>query len=351
MVYVPIIKSKRGEFTAVRLLHEDIKEQIRPFVDVLPPNRFASKPKTLAQQLTWVTDQIAAAWRGALWIDTFDVGPAIVQGKEIAIEFVCRALRAKDFSPIPVTGFQREPAHDHAVARLLSEVATGVCLRLEEEDLLLPAKLPALLDSKLKLLRVEPSSTDILVDLRFLGSGSAAARVQVLVHAFQSIQNLGTWRSVILTGSSMPNSLESVCERGSHGYLERRESEIWLAMRNSTLKRLPIFGDYTTVPPQYSEMDTRTIAKHLGPNVKYTLDGRWYVSRGRSFQKNGSVQYFSIASDIVSLPEFRGPTASHGDRFIADRASGGATCGNPEQWVTASVNSHITWQTRWLTLA
>jgi hypothetical protein len=99
-------------------------------------------------------------------------------------------------------------------------------------------------------------------------------------------------------------------------------------------------------------MDTRTIAKHLGPNVKYTLDRRWYVSRGHSFQKRGSAQYFGIAKNIVSLPDFRGPAASDGDRFITQRAKGGpgAKSGNPEQWVTASVNSHISWQTRWLTL-
>jgi hypothetical protein len=350
MVYVPIIKSKRGELTAVRLLQEDIKEQIRPFLDVLPPNRFASKPKTLAEQLAWVADHVAAAWSGALWVDTFDIGPSIVQGKQIAIEFVCRALRARNLMPIPVTGFEREPEHDRAVARLMSEDAKGVCFRLEEEDLLLPTKLPTFLDGKMELLGVDPPSIDLLFDLRFLGAESVAARVQMLVRAFQSIQNLDTWRSITLAGSSMPNSLEGVCGRGSHGYLDRRETEIWLALQNSSVKRLPTFGDYTTVPPQYAEMDTRTIAKHLGPNVKYTLDKRWHVSRGHSFQKNGSVQYFSIARDIVSLPDYRGPTASHGDRFIAERARGGATCGNPEQWVIASVNSHITWQTRWLTL-
>ncbi len=350
MFYVPIIKSKRGEFSAVRLLQEDVKQHIRPFVDVLPPNRFAHKPKTLAEQLTWVADNVATTWSGALWVDTFDVGPSIVHGKQVAIEFVCRALRAKSLVPIPVTGFERESAHDHAVTRLLSEVATGVCFRLEEEDLLLPAKLQTLLDSKMKLLSVEPPSIDLLLDLRYLGAEPAAARTQMLVRAIQNIQNLDTWRSIIFTGSSMPNSLEGVCERGSHGYLARRELEIWLALQNSSVKRLPTFGDYTTVPPLYAEMDTRTIAKHLGPNVKYTLDKRWYVSRGHSFQKNGSAQYFSIARDIVSLPDFRGASASHGDHFIAQRAHGGTTCGNPEQWVTASVNSHITWQTRCLTL-
>jgi Beta protein len=350
--YVPIIKSKRGEFTAIRLLHDDIKEHIRPFVDVLPPSRFAPKPKTLAEQLTWVADHVSKAWAGALWVDTFDVGPSIVHGKQVAIEFICQALRAKTLAPVPVTGFEREVVHDQAVRRFVSEAATGVCLRLEEEDLLLPTKLPALLGSKLKLLGVEAPSVDLLFDLRYLDETPAAARVQLLTRALQNIGSLDTWRSIICAGSSMPNSLDGVCARGSHGYLARRELEIWLALQHAPVKRMPTFGDYTTVPPQYADMDTRTIAKHLGPNVKYTLDKRWYVSRGHSFQKSGSAQYFGIARDIVSLPDFRGPTASDGDSFIAQRANGGAgvKCGNPEQWVTASVNSHISWQTRWLTL-
>ncbi len=235
MLYVPIIKSKRGEFSALRLLHEDIKAQIRPFMDVLPPNRFASTPKTLAEQLTWITDHIAAAWRGSLWVDTFDVGPAIISGRQVAIEFICRALRTRDLVPVPVTGFQREAAHDQAVARLLSEADTGVCLRLEEEDLLLPAKLPTLLDGKMKLLNVAPPSIDLLIDLRYLGTEPTATRVQMLLRAFQSLQNLDAWRSIILAGSSMPNSLEGVCDRGSHGYLDRLESDIWLAIQSSAL--------------------------------------------------------------------------------------------------------------------
>ena len=351
MFYVPIIKSKRGEFTAVRLLQDDIKEHIRPFVDVLPPSRFAKKPKTLAEQLNWVADHVATAWAGSLWVDTFDVGPSIAEGKHLAIEFLCRALRTKSLMPIPVTGFEREAIHDQAVGRLLSEAATGVCFRLEEEDFLLPTRLPALLNSKMKLLGVEPPSVDLLLDLRYLDGTPATTRVQLLTRALQSIQTLDPWRSIIFAGSSMPNSLEGICARGAHGYLVRRELEIWLALQHAALNRLPTFGDYTTVPPQFADMDTRTIAKHLGPNVKYTVDGRWYISRGHSFQKGGSAQYFDIAKKIASLPNFRGPSASIGDRFIAERAQGGAStkCGNPEQWVTASVNSHISWQTRLLT--
>ena len=97
------------------------------------------------------------------------------------------------------------------------------------------------------------------------------------------------------------------------------------------------------MPPLFVEMDTRTIAKHLGPNVKYTIDCQWFISRGKSFQKHGSAQYFDIAREIVALQDFRGSSASHGDRFIADRAAGKMLKpGNPEQWITASVNSHIT---------
>ena len=58
--------------------------------------------------------------------------------------------------------------HDHAVVRLLSEAAKGVCFRLEEEDLLLPVKLPTLLDGKMRSLGVDPHSIDLLLDLRYL---------------------------------------------------------------------------------------------------------------------------------------------------------------------------------------
>jgi hypothetical protein len=349
--YVPVIKSKRGEFTAVRMLRDDVKSSIRPFLDILPPSRFAPKPKTLAEHLSSVAEHAATAWSGALWVDTFEVGPMVAHGKQVAIEFVCRDMQTRALTPIPVTGFGREATHDLAVKRLLSESASGACLRLEVEDLLLPARLPTLLDLKLKFLGLDAPNIDLLLDLRYLDATPTATRVHVLVRALQGIPSVEAWRSIIFAGSSMPNSLEGVCARGSHGYLVRREQEIWQALQQSTVKRLPTFGDYTTVPPLYADMDTRTIAKHLGPNVKYTLDKRWYVSRGQSFQKSGSGQYFGIAKNIVSLPDFRGPAASEGDLYIAQRgtANSSAKCGNPEQWITASVNSHISWQTRSLT--
>jgi hypothetical protein len=348
---MPIIKSKRGELAAVRLLSNEIKEQIVPFLDVLPPNRFAKNPKSLAEQLTWVANQVSAAWgtHGALWVDTFDIGPAVAHRNQVAIEFLCRALRERSVPIIPVTGFEREPAHDEAIARLMSEDATGLCIRLEFEDLLLPTKLASRLDPRLKLFGLEPSNVDLVLDLRFLEPGSVTNRISAVMRAIQNLPHLTSWRRLILAGSSMPNSLKDVCDRGAHAYLDRQECAIWSGIQSTSLERLPSFADYTIVPPQFSEMNTRAIAKHLGPNVKYTLKGRWFVSRGESFQKIGSDQYFGIAKDVVGLREFRGPKASHGEKFISDRANGESSkCGNPEQWVTASVNSHITWQTRYL---
>ena len=351
---MPIIKSKRGEFAAVRLLSNEIKKQIVPFLDVLPPNRFAKKPKSLAEQLAWVADQVVAAWgtHGPLWVDTFDIGPIVAQGNQVAIEFLCRDLRERSVPAIPVTGFERERAHDQAIARLLSEGATGICIRLEFEDLLLPTKLASLLDSKLNLFDQEPHNTDLVLDLRFLEPGSVNNRISAVSRAIQNLPYLASWRQLILAGSSMPNSLKDVCDRGAHDYIVREECAIWSGIQSRGLKRSPAFADYTVVPPQFSEMDTRTIAKHLGPNVKYTLEGRWFVSRGKSFQKNGSDQYFDIAKNVVALPEFRGFNASYGEKFISDRASGESSkSGNPEQWVTAAVNSHVTWQTRRIALS
>lgn len=349
MLYMPIIKSKRGELTAVKLLDSETKQQIIPFLDAIPPNPFADKPKKLAAHMTWVADHFADAWeaQGEVFVDTFDIGPAIVEDKQVAIEYLCRALREKDVRVIPVTGIQREPAHDIAVARLLAESSIGVCIRLEEEDIVLPKKIGSLLEDKLKFFHEMPNNVDLVLDLRLLNVEALSSRVNRICLALQSIPDLDAWRRVILAGSAMPNSLEGICDRGATSYLERYEWSTWVALHEEKIDRLPNFGDYTIIPPQFVEMDTRTIAKHLGPNVKYTLDSRWFIARGESFQKSGSKQYFDIAKAVTKLSGFRGATASYGDRFIDDRASGQTLKpGNPEQWVTASVNSHITWQVR-----
>ena len=147
MLYMPIIKSKRGELTALKLLDRGTKQQITPFLDAIPPNPYADKPRTLAKHIMWVADHFADAWeaQGEVFVDTFDIGPVVVQGKQVAIEYLCRALREKDVRVIPVTGIQREPAHDIAVAKLLAESSIGVCFRLEEEDIELHATIAELM--------------------------------------------------------------------------------------------------------------------------------------------------------------------------------------------------------------
>ncbi len=310
MLYMPIIKSKRGEFTAVRLLGNDTKQHIAPFFDVLPPNRFAKKPKTLAEHLVWVAEHTARAWatQQPVWVDTFDVGPEIVSGNQVAIEYLIRAMLERKLRIVPVTGFQREAEHDEGILHLLAENSTGIAIRLEEEDLLLPTRLGALIDDRLKYFELDAANVDLIIDLRYLDDTPPTAAVAQLTRAIQNLPHLPSWRQTIFAASSMPNTLKGVCDRDASGYLARGEWAIWSALRDAPIKRVPTFGDYTTVPPLYSEMDTRMIAKHLGPNVKYTVENRWFVSRGQSFQEHGGAQYFDIASEIAGLEEFRGAT-------------------------------------------
>jgi hypothetical protein len=346
MLYSPVIKSKRGELTALRLLSRETKLSVLPLIDVLPPSPFGDRPKALVDQLVWVVAQVVAAWNQEqpLFVDSFDVGPAVLANQQTPIEYLCRALQANNVKAIPVTGTQREASHDEGVARIAEDFDGGICFRLEREDLLLPKRLPALITQRLDAFRAIPSKSDLILDLRLLGEDSVEDQTLGLRKALQAIPDVQLWRNVILTGSAMPNSLLKVCERGESAFLERREMTIWSALAAEVIPRYPAFGDYTTVPPLYADMDTRTIAKHLGPNVKYTLKDQWFISRGKSFQKFGSNQYFDIAQEIAALRGFRGPTASYGERFIADRASGKIVkSGNPEQWIIASVNSHITY--------
>ena len=96
------------------------------------------------------------------------------------------------------------------------------------------------------------------------------------------------------------------------------------------------YGDYGVVTPDFSELENpQLIVGRMGPNARYTLDNRWFVTRGRRFQTDGYDQYYTLAEQVASLAEFSGRTFSFGDEYIDVRANGNGTTGNPTTWIAA----------------
>ena len=60
---------------------------------------------------------------------------------------------------------------------------------------------------------------------------------------FASELAVGSWRSVVLLGTSIPSMLSCIDE-GSIGSLPRREWDLWSRLAQYDLSRIPSFGDY-----------------------------------------------------------------------------------------------------------
>jgi hypothetical protein len=108
--------------------------------------------------------------------------------------------------------------------------------------------------------------------------------------------------------------------------------------------RIPTFGDYTISHPNFSEFDMR-IAK---PSVKivYTIDDRWYISKGKNYKEYGLGQYHKLSRLLLDSKYFYDPAFSWGDNYIQGCASRNERPGNLTTWKQVGTNHHIEKVTR-----
>ena len=115
-----------------------------------------------------------------------------------------------------------------------------------------------------------------------------------------------------------------------------------MAIGKGRFSRIPIFGDYTIQHAMYREP---VKYPHVSASIRYTTPDYWIVYRGEWLGKkngSGSSQYPAQAQLLVERKEYSGPKFSFGDAFIMQKALDGSEPGNPEQWLTAGINHHVT---------
>jgi hypothetical protein len=159
--------------------------------------------------------------------------------------------------------------------------------------------------------------SDLLIDLGFL-SEDMEIRAEDVANSVDELVSVGDWRSVVLLGTSMPSWLGGgVVQEGTVGRLPRREWDLWAALRESGIVRLPTFGDYAIQHP-----DPPLEGDESGPgqraNIRYTTDEVTLVPRGiGAVVQEGREQYRGLCCQLVEQPEYAGPDFTWGDRLIA----------------------------------
>lgn len=180
------------------------------------------------------------------------------------------------------------------------------------------------------------SEADLLLDLGFIDE-DIELDIGWLSNLINKVDAIGTWRSLILLGTSIPATM-SVIHEGSVGRIPRREWQLWQQLEGK-VERMPTFADYAIQHP-------RPPKKGGGPgmraNIRYTTETETLIARGMgSIFEVGNDQYRDLCRQLIGRHQFRGEDFSWGDRVIEQCGLGSTEPKGQSMWRAAGTSHHF----------
>jgi hypothetical protein len=224
------------------------------------------------------------------------------------------------------------------VRTIAEEDGRGVALRYPIRTLALEAsKQQAYFTSVLDAVRANVGAADLLIDLDYLDP-DVDVRAEYLGPAIAGALAVGSWRSVVVLGTSIPSMMSCIPE-GTVGTLPRTEWEIWQALQSAGLSRVPSYGDYAIQHPRPPQDGG---GPSMRANIRYTIDDGTLVARGRGpVLQEGKEQYIGLCQELVARTEFAGASYTWGDGKIDGCARGQEEPGAQNVWRGAGTSHHL----------
>lgn len=345
--YVPIIRWKRGEQSALLELDESTKDSMTPLIEVAPVEwDFENEcyKKTIDEHIVNFSAQIQSNWNHSnpVFIDAIQIcidDEELMENDVHPLEYLFTELYNAGIAAIPVTGLNRGHNYQSAVKNIHYSLNSGIALRLTEEDF---DDIDSNLTSALEDLDIEVDQVDIVLDYKYIDPQVPAGRMATLVvGAIQSLPNITEWRTLTFAATSFPTNLSQFAS-GTDGTIPRSEWLIYKKLFEKSLPRYPAFGDYNISNPEYARIDPRFI--QMSANIRYTADDEYLIFRGYSVRspKYGKwAQAQTLCLRLVAHPKYFGQHFSYGDNYIFECAEGTKSTGNAETWRKVGTNHHL----------
>jgi len=341
ITYVPFLKFKGGEVNAIGSMDPAALAHIAPFFDMpkkkdLTAAEFKETVKRMAGAITRHMGGLTE-----LYFDNYDISDNLLIGAEQNYAYLLRKLGNNPI--IPVLGIDRTKARIDAVAKLKDDgviKSAWVALRITEDDFESYAAVQDELDEVGPVL-TRFNAVDLVFDLRIF-KGNPEKTGKAIVAFSEKFCAEYDVRRVIVTGSSIPASISDVLKVKSECSIDRAELAVFDRVRSKHAHATLVFGDYTVISPDYSDVD---LPPEIMQNVTtskfiYTLKGRHFFIRGERVRGNYE-QYFELAKRLCAKAFYRGPAFSWGDNYLNEKSQGlGSNCG-PSTVVKPTVNAHI----------
>lgn len=342
-MYVPALRWRQGEYQALFRLSSDAKDRIAPLLTI-PEIEFDFEEwrpkKSVQEHVNPFPIRYMKKWgKRPAWIGVHKsiVLTAMDDGRDI-FTFVFEELRKADANAVPAIPLGADAATVAAVAAVVAQDSLGVGVQVRLEDLM-KSNPKADVEAFVSRLGAVLSDADLIVDLGAPNFDPYVAFSGALIAALGKLGDLNRFRNLVIVGTAIPESFKAI-GKGSDE-IPRHD---WLFYRALLSKlpigwRIPNFGDYTIVHPEFTPVDMRKI-RSAGKLV-YTTSDKWWVEKGGSFRDNPG-QMHGHCAKLVGQKIYRGSTYSHGDDYIAKCAVMKAGPSNQTRWKNVAINHHIT---------
>jgi hypothetical protein len=339
--YVPSLRWRMGEYQALSRLSDEAKARVVPFV-VVPEIEFDLEEwrpkKTVQEHVGPFPNKFKQKWgMRPAWIDVHHkIHTELMDDGKLPIAHIFDVLKIAGNNAVPVTSLDGTLAINAAVAAIVKQDGRGVGIRARIEHIMKPG-CKAAIESLMKTLGADSGQTDLIVDLGAPSYQPYDDFADALIAAVGGLGDLFPFRSYILIGSAYPQTV-GLDKPG--GDLPRHD---WLFYKTfigklSESARIPNYGDYTIVNPEFTPRDMRRIKS--GGKVVYTYQGNWYVRKGGAFRDNPA-QMHDHCKYIVDSGKFLGAGFSEGDAYIERCANKTARPSNQPFWKQVAISHHI----------
>lgn len=344
-LYVPILKAKRGEFSALQNLPSHVANRIIPLMDLPCPD--AKYVGTLQDYVAKTVRNCGAAWSNKpAFVDITKWRPnARVESGMHVLEHALSQLVNNGVLVRPVVGYDRwdDAEYSQSLRSASASHANEFCLRLDAEaieDMGDPEYFEERLEDISSTLGLRPDNCHILIDLGDLTKASVPDVLTDTDFAVTYLKRLGYSR-IVVAGGSMPALVnEAVGKPDQVGTVHRIEMLVWKAVWRAGSDNDAIYGDYGIRNP--NAMDG-IISRHNNGKIRYTISNQFFILRGRSKQlERLGLQQKALSRLLTGSTHYMGPTFSWGDSrvmVISDPAS--ACMGAPADWIGFDTNHHI----------
>lgn len=345
--YVPILKAKKGELSALKELNEQLAEKVVPLLEVpkVKWDYFEEQPaETTKELLNRVIPYIGENWgEKEFYLDVYG-GPVL--NSEDPDENVAEVLAESiheckgNLNFVPVMSFDYPENYQASLKKHFINNEIGCALRVNFSYENMYSKNDY--DAWVEKFDLDLENTDLILDLESVYGDSPETVYFALRLILAETPYIDKWRNVIVAASSFPKSVGQVVRENKDKRLERSEWLGWKKLTSlSKLSRVPIYADYGVSHPEiFDDIDPRHLSIYA--SIRYTLEEEWLIIRGRRLKESKDYNQFREISEKLAYSEdFHGTEFSWGDKYISDCMSLTNGTGNLTTWRQVGNNQHI----------